>query len=80
MFDRHTNSDKGEADKIEQAKNILRQCPHISDHDLRFILSLPLEEKSLKVTDLPTVIATEQQQREMERQMSSRNKNRHHSE
>jgi hypothetical protein len=51
---------KQEIDKIEQAKKILRQCPGISDHGLEFLLSLPVEERRPKVTDLPPIIATEE--------------------
>jgi hypothetical protein len=52
--------EKQEVDKLEQAKKILRQYPGISDHGLEFILSLPVEERRAKVTDVPPIIGTEE--------------------
>lgn len=55
-----SSREKQEVDKLEQAKKILRQCPDISDHDLEFLLSLPVEERRPKVTDLHPIIGTEE--------------------
>jgi hypothetical protein len=70
-----SSREKQETDKLEQAKKILRQYPDISNHDLEFILSLPVEERRAKVTDVPPIISPQQQQREMKKETSSNNNN-----
>jgi hypothetical protein len=68
-----SSREKQETDKLEQAKKILRQYPNISDHDLEFILSLPVEERRAKVTDIPPIISPQQQQRKMRKETLSNN-------
>lgn len=64
-------------DKVEKVKRrILIQYPNISKHDLEFILLLPVEQKTRKVTDLPHIIATEEQQKEMEKSINKNKTNR----
>jgi hypothetical protein len=69
-----TNSDSSEKDRIEVVKEreeakrrILEENPDISKDALEFMLSLPIERKIPKVTELETIHATAEQQEEMER-------------
>jgi hypothetical protein len=55
----HINSSKEEQEA--KRKIILEQYADISDHDL-ICLSLAIERKMTKVTELETVIATKEQQ------------------
>jgi len=70
-----SSREKQESDKLEQAKKILRQYPDISDHDLEFILSIPVEERRAKVTEVPPIISPQQQQRKMRKETLSNNNN-----
>ena len=58
----------------EEAKRRILENPHISKDALEFMLSLPVERKIPKVTELETVYATAQQQGKMERLLKKNNK------
>ena len=75
-----TNSDSSEKDRIEVVKEreeakrrILEENPHISKDALEFMLSLPVERKIPKVTELETIHATPEQQEEMEKRLLKKN-------
>ena len=51
----------------EAKRRMLEENPHIPKDELEFMLSLPVERKIRKVTELETIHATPQQQEEMER-------------
>jgi hypothetical protein len=77
-----TNSDSSEKDRIEVVKEreeakrrILEENPHISKDALDFVLSLPVERKIPKVTELETIHATPEQQEEMEKRLLKKNNN-----
>jgi hypothetical protein len=77
-----TNSDSSEKDRIEveeeheEAKRrILEENPDISKDALEFMLSLPVERKIPKVTELETIHATPEQQEEMEKRLLKKNNN-----
>jgi hypothetical protein len=63
------SSRKKQVDEREESKRrrILEQCPDISESTLEFVLSLPVEQKIPKVSELETVHATPDQQEEMEK-------------
>ena len=62
------SSRKKQADEHEESKRrILEECPDISENTLEFVLSLPVEQKIPKVSELETVHATPDQQEEMEK-------------
>lgn len=48
-------------------KSILEEYPDISKDTLEFVLSLPLERRVSKVSELETTRATKEQQEDMER-------------
>jgi hypothetical protein len=56
-------------EREEAKRRILEQNPHIPKDALEFVLSLPIERKIPKVTELETVYATAKQQEEMERRL-----------
>jgi hypothetical protein len=58
----------------EAKRRILEEDPHISKDALEFMLSLPLELKVPKVTELETIHATAEQQEEMERLLKKNDK------
>jgi hypothetical protein len=59
---------------MEEAKRrVLEENPDIPKESLEFILSLPVERKIPKVTELETIHATPEQQEEMERLLKKRN-------
>ena len=60
-----------EAKREEAKKRILDEDPHIPKDTLEFVLSLPVERKIPKVTELETIHAKPEQQEEMERLLLS---------
>jgi hypothetical protein len=58
----------------EDRRRILEN-PHIPKDALEFVLSLPVERKIPKVTELETIHATAEQQEEMERLLLKKNNN-----
>ena len=73
-----TNSDSSKKESREEVvkeereeakKRILNEDPHISKDALEFVLSLPVERKIPKVTELETIHATAEQQEEMEKRL-----------
>ena len=72
-----TSSNSSEKDiegREESKRRILEENPNISKDTLEFMLSLPVERKIPKVTELETVYATAEQQEEMERLLKKNNK------
>ena len=59
----------------EAKRRILEENPHISKDALDFVLSLPVERKIPKVTELETIHATPEQQEEMEKRLLKKNNN-----
>ena len=75
-----TSSNSSEKDSMEVKKEreeakrrILEENPHISKDALEFMLSLPIERKIPKVTELETIHSTAEQQQEMERLLKKNN-------
>jgi hypothetical protein len=68
--DREVNEEREETTK----RRILKEYPNISKDTLKFVLSLQVERKILKVSELETVYATAEQQEEMERLLKKNNK------
>ena len=69
-----SNSSKKDIEEREEARRrILEDDPHISKDALEFMLSLPVERKIPKVTELDTVHATAEQQEEMEKRPLKKN-------
>ena len=75
-----TSSNSSKKDRIdilkereEAKKRILDEDPHIPKDTLEFVLSLPVERKIPKVTELETIHATAEQQEEMERLLKKNN-------
>jgi hypothetical protein len=64
------DSNKLDFIKLEKAKMILRQPPDISNYILEFVISLSEDEPIKKVTDKPPIIATNDQQKEMEERLA----------
>ena len=62
-------------EREETKRRILEENPNISKDILEFMLSLPVERKIPKVTELETVYATPEQQGEMERLLLKENNN-----
>jgi hypothetical protein len=62
-----------EKEREEAKKKILEENPHISKDAFEFVLSLPVERKIPKVSELETVYATAEQQQEMERLLLKKN-------
>jgi hypothetical protein len=76
-----TSSNSSEKDSIEVVKEreeakkrILEDDPHIAKDALEFMLSLPVERKIPKVTELETIHATAEQQEEMEKLLKKNKK------
>ncbi|MBV9178150.1 MAG: hypothetical protein JO297_14045 [Nitrososphaeraceae archaeon] len=64
-----------EKERQEAKRRILEENPNIPKDALEFVLSLPVERKIPKVTELETIHTTaEQQQEEMERLLKENNK------
>ena len=71
-----SKKDSREVEEREETKRrILEENPHISKDILEFMLSLPVERKIPKVTELETIHATAEQQEEMERLLLKKNNN-----
>jgi hypothetical protein len=68
--DRKVDEEREETTK----RRILKEYPNISKDTLKFVLSLQVERKILKVSELETVYATAEQQEEMERLLKKNNK------
>ncbi|HEY6885317.1 MAG TPA: hypothetical protein VI278_14885 [Nitrososphaeraceae archaeon] len=72
-----TNSDSSEKDRIEveeEHEEAKRRILEENPNALEFVLSLPVERKIPKVTELETIHATaEQQEEEMERLLKKNN-------
>ena len=64
---------KEEEEREEAKRRILEENPHISKDALEFMLSLPVERKIPKVTEMETIHATAEQQEEMERLLLKKN-------
>ena len=64
-----------EVEEREETKRrrILEGYPDISKDTLEFVLSLPIELKIPKISELETVHATAEQQEEMERLLKRKN-------
>jgi hypothetical protein len=62
-----SSSKKGIDEREETKRRVLKEYPGISKDALEFVLSLPVEQKIPKVSELETVYATAEQQEEMER-------------
>ncbi len=60
-------SNNKQQDKEESKRIILKEYPDISQTTLEFVLSISVELKIPKVSELETVYATKEQQEEMER-------------
>ena len=60
-------------EREETKRRILEENPNISKDALEFMLSLPVERKIPKVTELETIHATAEQQEEMERLLKKDN-------
>jgi hypothetical protein len=67
------NREEDEKEREEAKKRILKEDPNIAKDTLEFMLSLPVERKVPKVTELETVYATAEQQQEMERLLLKKN-------
>ena len=65
---------RGLDEREEDRKRILREYPHMPKDTLEFVLSLPIERKISKASELQTLHATAEQQEEMER-LLKKNKN-----
>ena len=82
MSEHHDNDDKSypksreevvKEEREETKRRILEENPNISKDTLDFMLSLPVERKIPKVTELETIHATAEQQEEMERLLKKDN-------
>jgi hypothetical protein len=62
-------------EREEAKRRMLEENPHIPKDALEFMLSLPVERKIPKVTELETVYATAEQQEEIERPLLKKNNN-----
>jgi hypothetical protein len=60
-------------EREEAKRRILEENPNIAKETLEFMLSLPIERKIPKVTELETIHATAEQQEEMERLLLKKN-------
>jgi hypothetical protein len=60
-------------EREETKRRILKENPNIPKDTLEFMLSLPKERRIPKVTELETVYATAEQQKEMERSLKKKN-------
>ena len=61
-------------ERQEAKRRILEENPDVSKDTLEFMLSLPVERKIPKITELETIHATAEQQEEMEK-LLKKNKN-----
>jgi hypothetical protein len=61
-------------DREEAKRRILEEYPDISESTLEFVLSIPVERKIPKVSELEPVYATREQQEEMERLLKKNKK------
>jgi hypothetical protein len=71
---REKDNTEVEKEREEAKRRILEENPNISKDALEFMLSLPVERKIPKVTELETIHATAEQQEEMERLLKKNNK------
>jgi hypothetical protein len=62
-------------EREEARRRILEENPNIPKDTLEFVLSLPVERKIPKVTELETIHATAEQQEEMERLLLKKDNN-----
>ena len=69
------SSEKDIEEREESKRRILEENPNISKDTLEFMLSLPVERKIPKVTELETIHATVEQQQEIERLLLKKNNN-----
>jgi hypothetical protein len=60
-------------EREEAKRRILEEYPDMPKDALEFVLSLPVERKIPKVTELETIHATAEQQEEMERRLLKKN-------
>jgi hypothetical protein len=60
-------------EREEDKRRILEENPNMPKDDLEFMLSLPVERKITKVTELETIHATAEQQEEMDRLLKNNN-------
>ena len=60
-------------EREETKRRILKENPNTPKDTLEFMLSLPKERRIPKVTELETVYATAEQQKEMERPLKKKN-------
>jgi hypothetical protein len=67
-----------EKEREEAKRSILEENPDISKDTLEFILSLPVEKKIRKVTEMETIHATAKQQEEIERLVKKNDKKEKH--
>jgi hypothetical protein len=69
-----SKKDTREREEREEAKRrILEENPNIAKDALEFMLSLPVERKVPKVTEMEAIHATAEQQEEMERLLLKKN-------
>ena len=61
-------------ERQEAKRRILEENPDVSKDTLEFMLSLPVERKIPKITELETIHATAEQQGEMERLLNKNKK------
>ena len=62
-----------EEEREETKRSVLKEYPHMPKDTLEFVLSLSVERKIPKVSELETVYATAEQQEEMERLLKRKN-------
>ena len=67
------DSREDDKEREEAKRRILEENPDISKDTLEFMLSLPVERKIPKVTELETIHATAEQQEEMEKRLLKEN-------
>jgi hypothetical protein len=71
----NSNVPDKEVEKREVVKkSILEESPHISKDTLEFVLSLPVERRVPKVSELEPIHATKEQQEDMERLLKKNKK------
>jgi hypothetical protein len=64
-----SKKDRELEEREETKRRILEENPNIAKDTLEFMLSLPVEKKIPKVTELETIHATAEQQQEMEKRL-----------
>ena len=62
-----SKKDREVEEREETKRRIVKEYPHMPKDTLEFVLSLSVERKIPKVSELETVYATAEQQEEMER-------------